>query len=62
MPIFESMKRFLADRRGISSVEYAILLALAAGGIAVAAGSIGSAVSNEIEEATVCVETGTICE
>ena len=47
-------KRFLArlwsDECGISSVEYALLLAFVAAGIIVAADSLSNAVSNEMTE------------
>ena len=44
------------DESGISSVEYALLLAFVAAGIIVAADSLSNAVSNEMEEAAGCIE------
>ena len=44
------------DESGISSVEYALLLAFVAAGIIVAADSLSNAVSNEMEEAASCIE------
>ena len=47
-------KRFLtrlwSDERGISSVEYALLLAFVAAGIILAADTLSNAVSNEMED------------
>ena len=45
-----------ADESGISSVEYALLLAFVAAGIIVAADSLSNAVSNEMEGAATCIE------
>ncbi len=44
------------DESGISSVEYALLLAFVAAGIIVAADSLSNAVSNEMEDAAGCIE------
>ena len=60
------MRKFLSnlwnDESGISSVEYALLLAFIAAGIIVAAESLSNAVQNEMEDAASCIEgtnTGT---
>ena len=45
-----------SDESGISSVEYALLLAFVAAGIIVAADSLSNAVSNEMEQAANCIE------
>ena len=54
------MRKFLSnlwnDESGISSVEYALLLAFVAAGIIVAADSLSNAVSNEMEQAANCIE------
>ncbi|MEM7225544.1 MAG: Flp family type IVb pilin [Pseudomonadota bacterium] len=47
--------RLWKDESGISSVEYALLLALIAAGIAVAASALGNAVENEINAAAGCI-------
>ena len=47
--------RLWKDESGISSVEYALLLALIAAGIAVAASALGNAVENEINQAADCI-------
>ncbi len=48
--------RLWGDKSGISSVEYALLLAFIAAGIIVAAESLSNAVSNEMEDAASCIE------
>ena len=45
------------DESGISSVEYALLLAFVAAGIIVAADALSNAVSNEMQEAATCIES-----
>ncbi len=47
------------DESGISSVEYALLLAFVAAGIIAAADLLSNAVSNEMTDAANCIETGT---
>ncbi len=53
------MGKFLSnlwkDESGISSVEYALLLAFVAAGIIVAADALSNAVSNEMDEAADCI-------
>ena len=50
------------DESGISSVEYALLLAFIAAGIITAAELLSNAVSNEMEDAAGCIEgTNTDC-
>ncbi len=44
------------DESGISSVEYALLLAFVAAGIILAADQLSNAVSNEMIEAAACIE------
>ncbi len=55
------MVKFLSnlwnDESGISSVEYALLLAFVAAGIIVAADALSNAVSNEMEDAATCIES-----
>lgn len=54
------MKKLLTnlwgDNSGVSSVEYALLLAFVAAGIIMAADSLSNAVSNEMESAAGCIE------
>ncbi len=49
------------DESGISSVEYALLLAFVAAGIITAAELLSNAVSNEMEDSACLIETGAIC-
>ena len=55
MGMAKVLRRLWKDESGISSVEYALLLALIAAGIAVAATALGTAVSNEINDAAECI-------
>ena len=51
------------DESGISSVEYALLLAFVAAGIIAAADLLSNAVSNEMEQAAGCIDgTVTTCD
>ena len=50
-----------ADESGISSVEYALLLAFVAAGIITAADLLSSAVQNEMTETAGCIENGAGC-
>ena len=62
------MRKFLMelwrDESGISSVEYALLLAFVAAGIIVAADLLADAVSNEMTDAAKCIEgvDATVCD
>ncbi len=49
------------DESGISSVEYALLLAFVAAGIITAAELLSNAVENEMEDSACLIETGSIC-
>ncbi len=57
------MTKFLSqlwtDESGISSVEYALLLAFIAAGIILSAELLSDAVSNEMQTAAECIESGT---
>ncbi len=59
------MRKFLSnlwnDESGISSVEYALLLAFVAAGIITAAELLSNAVENEMTTTATCIETGTGC-
>ncbi len=47
------------DESGISSVEYALLLAFVAAGIILAADVLSDAVSGQMNDAASCITTGT---
>ena len=49
------LKSFWQDESGISSVEYALLLAFVAGGIILAAGQLSTAVQGEMTSAANCI-------
>jgi len=51
------IKAFWNDESGISSVEYALLLAFVAAGIILAADQLSNAVSNEMTDAAECIST-----
>ncbi len=56
------MRKFLSnlwtDESGISSVEYALLLAFVAAGIITAAELLSNAVENEMTDVAGCIENG----
>ena len=57
-----TLRRVLNQRRGISSVEYALLLAVIGGGIVIGAGQLTNAISSEMGEAADCIRgTDTTC-
>ena len=56
-----SLARFLREENGASAAEYALLLAIIAAGIAVAAGTLGSAISNAMDNASNCIAEGPNC-
>jgi len=53
--------RFWHDVRGISSVEYALLLAFVAVGIVTAAGALSVAVQGEMNGAANCLTSAALC-
>ena len=53
----ELFVEFWRDEGGISSVEYALLLAFVAGAIIVAAAQLSTSVSNEMSGAASCIST-----
>ena len=53
--------RFLREEDGAAAAEYALLLAIIAAGLAVAAGTLGSAISNTFDNASDCIAEGPDC-
>ena len=53
--------RFWGDEDGAAAAEYALLLAIIAAGLAVAAGTLGSEISEAMNEASSCIEDGPDC-
>ncbi len=56
------LKELWTDENAISSVEYALLLAFVAAGIIVAADALSNAVSNEMNESSLCIAAETDAE
>ena len=52
------LSRLWADESGISSVEYALLLAFIAGAIIVGAEELADAVAGKMTDTASCIETG----
>ena len=55
------LAHFWGDEGGAAAAEYALLLAIIAAGLAVAAGTLGSAISNALDNAADCIEDGPNC-
>ena len=49
------------DESGISSVEYALLLAMIAGGIIIAAEELANAVENQMQDTADCLNSTATC-
>ncbi len=56
MYVLQLLVKLWTDESGISSVEYALLLAFVAAGIIAAADVLSDAVSNEMKGAASCIE------
>jgi len=52
---------FSRDERGAAAAEYALLLAIIAAGLAVAAGTLGTAISNALDNSADCINAGPNC-
>ncbi len=55
------LARFWREENGAAAAEYALLLAIIAAGLAIAAGTLGSAISNALDNAATCIEDGPNC-
>lgn len=55
------LTRFWGDENGAAAAEYALLLAIIAAGLAVAAGTLGSEISEAMDEASSCIDAGPSC-
>ncbi len=53
--VSEFLQQFLTDESGISSVEYALLLAFVAGGIILGADALSTAVEGEMLASADCI-------
>ncbi len=57
----QNLARLWNDESGISSVEYALLLAFIAAGIITAAELLSNAVENEMTDTAACIEDTSAC-
>ena len=56
------LTQFWRDEDGAAAAEYALLLAIIAAGLAVAAGTLGTAISTAIDDTATCINTnGSTC-
>ncbi len=55
------LARFWGDEEGAAAAEYALLLAIIAAGLAVAAGTLGTAISDAMNNASTCIDDGPAC-
>ena len=55
------LSRFWREEEGAAAAEYALLLAIIAAGLAVAAGTLGSEISEAMNEAATCIDQGPAC-
>ena len=54
--------RMLKDESGASAAEYALILAIVGGAIAIAALALGNAVKGSLDRATNCITTPSACD
>ncbi len=52
---------FWNDESGISSVEYALLLAFVAAGVIIGVEVLSAAIGNELGDAAGCIEDAVVC-
>jgi len=55
------LARFWGDEGGAAAAEYALLLAIIAAGLAVAASTLGTSISNALDNAATCIDDGPNC-
>ncbi len=55
-PAFTSLTGFLRDRRGATAAEYALLLALIAGGLALSAAVLGESISGAMNNTSALLD------
>ena len=53
---------FWHDEHGAAAAEYALILAVIAAGLAIAAGTLGEAITGAMDNASSCIESYTNCE
>ena len=57
--VMTEFKAFLADEGGASAAEYALILAIVGGGIALAAIALGGAIATSMNNIADCIDTTT---
>lgn len=55
------LTRFWREEGGAAAAEYALLLAIIAAGLAIAAGTLGTAISNAMNNTSTCIDQGPNC-
>ena len=55
------LDRFWREEKGAAAAEYALLLAVIAAGLAVAAGTLGTAISGAMNATSNCIDVGPDC-
>ncbi len=59
--LLQFFRGFSRDERGAAAAEYELLLAIVAAGMAIAAGTLGSAISNAMDNMSNCMNEGLNC-
>ncbi len=59
--LLQFFRGFSRDERGAAAAEYALLLAIVAAGMAIAAVTLGSAISNAMDNMSNCMNEGLSC-
>ena len=59
--LLQFFRGFSRDERGAAAAEYALLLAIVAAGMAIAAGTLGSAIVNAMDNMSNCMNEGLSC-
>ena len=56
------LAHFWGDEGGAAAAEYALLLAIIAAGLAIAAGTLGTAISGALNETSSCIDDASTCD
>ena len=57
----DALSGFWSDEAGVSGGEYALLLAIIGVGLAIAATTLGTAISNAVNNTADCINAGLSC-
>ena len=57
----DALNVFRADETGVAGGEYVLLLAIIGVGLAIAATTLGSAITNAVDNTAGCINAGTSC-